>query len=241
MIKSNGVYFMFASQLTGWNPNDNYYSTSTSLSGPWSAWKKFADSGSNTYASQTTFVLPVGNSFMYMGDRWHSENLMRSTYIWLPLQISGTTATMKNAVNWIINPSTGAMTAGPTENSYEGESATLASGARTISCSSCSGSQSAGYIGGTSSGVITFANAQYSATTRTTLRIKYLNGDSSQRYADVTVNGKMQKVAFVPHGGGDPGSSVVHVDLKQGSNEIKIAGNNGGWGPDIDRVFVPVN
>lgn len=133
------------------------------------------------------------------------------------------------------------MTAGPTENSYEGESATLASGARTISCSSCSGSQSAGYIGGTSSGVITFANAQYSATTRTTLRIKYLNGDSSQRYADVTVNGKMQKVAFVPHGGGDPGSSVVHVDLKQGSNEIKIAGNNGGWGPDIDRVFVPVN
>ncbi|KAH7560268.1 galactan 1,3-beta-galactosidase [Bipolaris maydis] len=240
VIKSNGVYFMFASQLTGWNPNDNYYSTSTSLSGPWSAWKKFADSGSNTYASQTTFVLPVGNSFMYMGDRWHSENLMRSTYVWLPLQISGTTATMKNAVNWIINPSTGAMTAGPIENSYEGESATLSGGARILSCSSCSGSQSAGYIGGTSSGVITFANAQSSATTRTTLRIKYLNGDSTQRYADVTVNGITQKVAFVPNGGGDPGSSVVHVDLKQGSNEIKIAGNNGGWGPDIDRVFVPV-
>ncbi|CCO30579.1 hypothetical protein BN14_04609 [Rhizoctonia solani AG-1 IB] len=40
VIKSSaGVYFMFASQLTGWNTNDNMYSTSTSLSGPWSSWK----------------------------------------------------------------------------------------------------------------------------------------------------------------------------------------------------------
>lgn len=232
---------MFASQLTGWNPNDNYYSTSTSLSGPWSSWNKFADSGSNTYASQTTFVLPVGDSYMYMGDRWQSGNLMRSTYVWLPLQISGTTASMKNAVNWVIDPSTGAMIAGPKENSYEGESATLADGAKSLSCSACSGSKSAGYIGGSSSGTVTFPDAQSSATTRTTLRIKHLNGDSSQRYADVSVNGKTQKVAFLPHGGGDPASSVIHVDLKEGSNEIKIAGNQGGWGPDVDRMFVPVS
>lgn len=30
---------MFASQETGWSSNDNMYSTATSLSGPWSAWK----------------------------------------------------------------------------------------------------------------------------------------------------------------------------------------------------------
>ncbi|RAR05943.1 carbohydrate-binding module family 35 protein [Stemphylium lycopersici] len=240
MIKHEGVYFMFASQLTGWNPNDNYYSTSTSLSGPWSSWNKFAESGSNTYASQTTFVLPVGDSYMYMGDRWQSGNLMRSTYVWLPLQISGTTASMENTVNWIIDPSTGTMIAGPKENTYEGESATLADGAKSLSCSACSGSRSVGYIGGSSSGTLTFPDAQSSATTRTTLRIKHLNGDSSQRYADVSVNGNTQKVAFLPHGGGDPASSVVHVDLKEGSNEIKIAGNQGGWGPDVDRMFVPV-
>lgn len=56
VIKKNGVYFMFASQLTGWgtlridflfpiyytyqyaDANDNKYSTATSLAGPWSAW-----------------------------------------------------------------------------------------------------------------------------------------------------------------------------------------------------------
>lgn len=238
VIKKNGVYFMFSSQLTGWNPNDNYYSTATSLSGPWSAWQKFADSGSNTYASQTTFVLPIGNQFMYLGDRWQSSNLMRSTYVWLPLQIDGTTATMKNSVNWILDANSGSMTAGPSENQYEGESATLSNGARTISCSTCSGSSSAGYIGGSTSGTVVFSNVQSLATTRTTLRVKHLNGDSSQRYADVSVNGVTQRIAFLPHGGGDPASSVVHVNLKQGANEVKISAT-GNWGPDVDRLMVP--
>jgi hypothetical protein len=109
VIKKNGVYFMFGSKLTGWDANDNVYSTATKLSGPWSAWKTFADTGSNTYNSQTTFVLDVGGNAMYMGDRWVSSNLMASTYVWLPLKIEGTTATMKNAVNWVIDASSGAM------------------------------------------------------------------------------------------------------------------------------------
>jgi hypothetical protein len=229
---------MFASQLTGWNPNDNYYSTSTSLSGPWSSWKKFADSGSNTYASQTTFVLPVGNGFMFMGDRWHSDNLMRSTYIWLPVTLEGTSASMKNAVNWVLDASTGSMSAGPKENQYEGETATLSGGAKAQSCSGCSGGKAAGYIGGTSSGAVVFANVQSSVGGRTTVRVKHLNGDKGQRTADVLVNGKSQKVAFLPHGGGDPASSVVHVELRQGANEIRIGGS-GGWGPDVDRIMVP--
>lgn len=240
MIKKNGVYFMFGSKLTGWDPNDNVYSTATKISGPWSAWKGFADSGSKTYTSQTTFVLPVGDNFMYMGDRWVKDNLMRSTYIWLPLQISGTTATMKNSINWVPNASSGSMTSGPSENSYEGESAQLSGGAKSVSCSTCSNKKSAGYIGGADAGAVYFANVNSAATTRTTIRIKHMNGDKSQRFADISVNGgAAQRVAFLPHAGGDPGSSSLHADLKAGENTVKISMVGGGWGPDIDRLLVP--
>lgn len=79
---------------------------------------------------------------------------------------------------------------------------------------------------------------QSSATTRTTIRIKYLNGDKSQRYADVRVNGgAAQRVAFVP-ATSDPGSSSLHADLKAGANTIEIRGGDG-WGPDVDRLMVP--
>lgn len=239
MFKKNGVYFMFASQLSGWDPNDNYYATSTSLSGPWSAWKTFADSGSKTYSSQTTFVLPLGDNFVYMGDRWVSGNLMRSTYLWLPLTVSNTTATLKDSVNWILDPSTGASSSGPTENEYEGEAGTLSNNATIITCTTCSGGEAAGYIGGPSGGTVVFSNVQSDVATKTTIRVKHLNGDKSQRVADVSVNGVTQRIAFLPHGGGDPGSSVLNVDLKQGTNDIKFVGVSGAYAADVDRLMVP--
>ncbi|KAF2876181.1 galactan 1,3-beta-galactosidase [Massariosphaeria phaeospora] len=240
MVKKNGVYFMFGSKLTGWDPNDNVYSTASKPSGPWSAWKTFADSGSKTYISQTTFVVPVGDGFMYMGDRWIKDNLMRSTYIWLPLKIEGTTASMKNSVNWVPDAASGSMVSGPAENSYEGESAELSSGAKSVSCSGCSNKNSAGYVGGDNNGVVYFSNVNSDATTRTTIRIKHMNGDKSQRYADVSVNGgAAQRVAFLPQGGSDPASSSVHVDLKQGANTLRISAPGGAWGPDVDRILVP--
>jgi hypothetical protein len=241
MIKKNGVYFMFGSKLTGWDTNDNVYSTASTISGPWSAWKTFADVGSHTYNSQTNFILPLGDNAIYMGDRWVKDNLMRSTYIWLPLLLSGTTASMKNAVNWVPNVAAGSTSAGPSENSYEGESATLAGGARSVSCSGCSNGNAAGYIGGDQSGSVYFANINSAATTRTTIRIKYMNGDSSQRFSDVSVNGAAsQRVAFLPNGGTDPGSSTLHADLKSGTNTIKVS-VSGSWGPDVDRLMVPMS
>lgn len=86
---------------------------------------------------------------------------------------------------------------------------------------------------------MTFSNVQSSATTRTSIRVKYLNGDSSQRFADVSVNGgTTQRTAFVP-ASGDPNSSVLNADLKAGSNTITFRTGDGTWGPDIDRLMVP--
>jgi len=111
MFKLNGRYYLLGSHLTGWNTNDNQYITATSLTGSWSSWTDFAAPGTNTYNSQTTFVLPIvgsqGTTFMYMGDRWTPSSLGTSPYIWLPLQVSGANIATTWHNSWTIDTSTG--------------------------------------------------------------------------------------------------------------------------------------
>ncbi|KAJ5461253.1 uncharacterized protein N7458_002805 [Penicillium daleae] len=242
IYKQDGVYFMFGSQLTGWATNDNKYSAATSLSGPWSSWANFAPTGTNTYNSQTAFILGVGPNVMYMGDRWLSSNLMASTYIWLPLTLSGTSANLTNEDSWVISQQE-AWTTSPTQTAPEAESSsnTLSNGAVTLSCSGCSGSKSVGYIGGSSDGALQFNGITSNATTKTTVQVRYENGDSTQRYATVTVNGNSQILSFIPSTNGiTPFSSTLNVELNAGAaNVITISGYEGGWGPDVDRLLVP--
>jgi hypothetical protein len=176
-----------------------------------------------------------------MGDRWVSSNLQASTYVWLPLSVSGTSVTMKNLVNWVPNVSAGTWSAGPSETDPEGESAALSNGARVVGCSGCSGGKAAGYIGGSSRGAVTFSGISSQSAGKTTVRIKYENGDSSQRFASVTVNGQAQTIAFLPTADGNtPGTSVLNAQLNSGSgNTISITTTDGSWGPDVDRLMVP--
>jgi len=246
MFKSGNTYFMFASHETGWDPNDNIYSTATSLSGPWSAWNNFATVGSDTFDSQTADIVSINGVIMYMGDRWISTDLGASTYVWLPLNISGTTATLTNEVNWILNIAAGTWTVGPAENWPEGEAATsvLTDGAIILACSGCSGGESVGFIGGPPGGTLTMNGIISSVTTAgTTLRIHYTNGDSTQRYSTVLVNGVAHIVAFVPTvNDNTPGTSTLTVPLKSGStNVIEFETFEGGWAPNIDRIMVPIS
>ncbi|CAG9951805.1 unnamed protein product [Clonostachys rosea f. rosea IK726] len=237
--KTNGYYFMFGSHLTGWDPNDNVYSYATSLSGPWSSWANFADSGSNTYSSQTSYILPWNaTTAIYMGDRWHSTNLKRSTYIWLPLELSGTTSVwLRNRESWVPDVASRRWSAAPSESAYEAEAGTLSNGAVTVSCSGCSGGTAVGYIGGSSGGTLRLSGLSSGATSRATLKVRYANGDSGERYGSVNVNGVSQSIAFLPTSSGQSaGTSAVHVNLNSGSgNTFQITGLNGQYGPDVDR------
>lgn len=179
-----------------------------------------------------------------MGDRWHSSNLMRSTYIWLPLTISGTSISMANRVNWVPDVASQTWSAGPSETQHEGEDAALSNGATSVDCSGCSGSAAAGYLGGPDGGTAEWTGVSSEATTRSTIRFKHTNGDSSQRRATVTVNGVSQQVAFLPTEGGTPDSSSVHCDLVAGSDNtvvVSVADDGSSWAADIDRIFIPVN
>ncbi|KAJ9148534.1 Glycoside hydrolase family 43 protein [Pleurostoma richardsiae] len=247
MVKVSGRYHMFGSKLTGWDPNDNVYSTSTSLTSGWTPWAIFADKGSNTYSSQTNFVLAYGPSnVMYMGDRWQSAHLDRSTYVWLPLTISGTSVSMKNRVSWVPNVGSGAagaawQAAPAGEGSYEGEKGVYAGGAKDVTCGKCSGGKAAGYTGGSDGGKVTISGVGSDGRGLTTVRVQYVNGDAKPRYAGVTVNGgATTRLAFLPSGG-DSATSVLNVMLASGSdNTVVFGGVDGGWAPDIDRLVVPV-
>ncbi|RAL07937.1 glycosyl hydrolase family 43 protein [Aspergillus homomorphus CBS 101889] len=225
VYKSGSTYFMFASA------NDNKYSTATNLAGPWSDWANFAPAGSHTYSSQTSFVADVNGLVMYMGDRWVSSDLASSTYIWLPLTISGTTASISSDAVWTPSFTSGTWTTVSSTTTLGAKSdGTLGGSAKSISCSGCS-SEIIGWLGGTDNGTLTFDSVKFTATGESTVQISYGNGDSTQRYCSVTVNGETHVVAFLPSGGPQTlRTSVLNVDVKQGtSNIISFSAYNGGY------------
>jgi hypothetical protein len=116
MVKIGATYYLFGSHLTGWSTNDNQYTTATSITGSWSAWRSFAPSGTNTCNSQTTSILPVsgssGTSYLFLGDRWNATSLWDSRYIWEPLTISGTNVSMTCATSWTIDAAAGTVNGG---------------------------------------------------------------------------------------------------------------------------------
>lgn len=110
MFKSHGCYYLFGSELTGWSANDNKYAMATNIAGPWSKWNLFAPEGSQTFISQTAYILPIvgnrGTTVMFMGDRWNADDLGASTYVWLPLSVLETNISLGTNV-WLLSYTNG--------------------------------------------------------------------------------------------------------------------------------------
>lgn len=244
MFKSNGVYYLLGSHLTGWSANDNQYTTATSLAGPWSSWSSFAAPYSNTYNSQTTFVLPItgssGTTFMFMGDRWNANDLSDSPYIWLPLTVSGTTISMPWYDSWSLNISTGTWQSQISNKSYEAEASsnTLVGGAVVSSCTGCSGGQDVTSLG--QGGTLQFNGVTPSSSGQHTLKIWYTNGDLTQRSASLSVNGGTPVTVSFPPSGGTQADylAITTITLQTGSNTILFS-NASAAAPNIDLIAIP--
>lgn len=116
LFRKDSIYYFLGSHLTSWEKNENYYYTSTSLSGPWKNRGVFAPEGTLTWNSQTTFVLPVTGSkdttFLFMGDRWsYPKQTSAATYVWQPVNVSGNSISIPEFHQaWRINSLTGVST-----------------------------------------------------------------------------------------------------------------------------------
>ena len=114
VIHVKDTYFMLGSHLTGWATNPDVYATAHSLAGPWSKFANVAPPSTNTYNSQSAYILPVegsrGTSYLYIGDRWKSDDLGDSRYVWMPLALGDGTMSLAPDVPFTINARAGTMT-----------------------------------------------------------------------------------------------------------------------------------
>jgi hypothetical protein len=114
MIHIGNRYYVFCSHVTGFTPNDDEVTTATSPSGPWSTLVTFATPGSKTYDSQNSWIAGVKGSesttYIYIGDRWNGGDVAASGYLWLPVNINGTSVSMPEPSEWTLNLATGTHT-----------------------------------------------------------------------------------------------------------------------------------
>jgi hypothetical protein len=110
VFKQNGHYYLITSAATGWDSNQAQYASATSMAGPWGSLTNLGDG--TTYDTQSAYVIPFtgsqGTTYIFAADRWQDPDLVSSKYIWIPIQISGTSLTLNDYTQWQLNLGTGA-------------------------------------------------------------------------------------------------------------------------------------
>jgi len=91
-FKCNGKYYLITSACTGWTPNAADYAIADNILGPYESKGNpcFGEDAERTYETQSTFVLPAPsrtNSFIFIADEWHPQNLSDSRLVWLPFTV----------------------------------------------------------------------------------------------------------------------------------------------------------
>nr|XP_009769338.1 PREDICTED: uncharacterized protein LOC104220210 [Nicotiana sylvestris] len=105
LFKHKGTYYMITSGCSGWAPNEVLAHMAESIMGPWvsignpciGANKVFQVT---TFFAQSTYVLPISpGSFIFMADRWNSDDLGESRYVWLPLTVEEEASSRRQRVS----------------------------------------------------------------------------------------------------------------------------------------------
>ncbi|EIW60508.1 galactan 1,3-beta-galactosidase [Trametes versicolor FP-101664 SS1] len=235
IVKRDGVYWLIASHTSGWDPNPNKAFQATSLAGPWSAQADIAPEAVRTYYSQNAYDLPLGSNVIYMGDRWRSNLLGSSQYIWLPLDFSSGAPQLVQADVWSVNLNAGTYSVA-SGTTYEAEKGTLGGSSRLLTNSGFSGGTAVGYLGNGGTVTITVqgrGTAQWVA-------LYIANGDSSWRNTTISVNGGAPISLDQPNtgGGGVVLSIPVQLNLRSGSNTILFSSGQTNYAADLDKIIV---
>jgi hypothetical protein len=123
VFKAGSTYYWLGSYKTGWRANNNFYSTASAITGPWTYQGFIAPvkdtsttggdpnppewiSDERTWLSQSTWVTPVqgctGTVYVFWGDHWYGntdtsnpgKHNDQATYVFQPLVFDGTKISM---------------------------------------------------------------------------------------------------------------------------------------------------
>jgi hypothetical protein len=113
VFRAGNTLYWIGSDKTGWRANDDFYSTATSMNGPWTYQGYLAPTGKLTWMTQSTWVLPVvgskGTVYVYWGDHWNGNqdttapgrHNYLTTYVFQPLVFNGTAISLPTyQVSW---------------------------------------------------------------------------------------------------------------------------------------------
>ncbi|KZO89804.1 carbohydrate-binding module family 35 protein [Calocera viscosa TUFC12733] len=246
IIKKNGTYHLFISDLTGWWPNPNSHLSAPSLSGPWTKPTDIAPPKLRTYFSQNTYDLVLqpgddegqGMISLYMGDRWKSSQLGRSSYVWLPMtwKDDGTVW-----LDWVdifsVDLKTGAVTI-PTGTTYHAAYGMLHGTAQLGNCTACASKRVVHHLG--AGGSVTIPDVQGSGGEHW-VSVSYSNADWNWRETTVRVNGGPSKTLAQPdtQNGAVFLSVPIKVELRNSSdNYITFGHNQTTYAGDLDKIIV---
>ena len=88
IFKKDGTYWMITSGCTGWDPNEARMFSAPSIWGPWTQHPNPCRGPQQeiTFGGQSTYILPVGDHFIFMADIWRPKHPSDARYIWLPIE-----------------------------------------------------------------------------------------------------------------------------------------------------------
>ena len=116
MVKYNGKYYVFASNLYGWDSSYAYYMVADDIRGPYTPENKMLITPGSyedyAHITQTGFLVNVNGSkketVIYCGDRWADFAGNGLGYNqWIPLSFDGETPYFNSLNSWNLNETTG--------------------------------------------------------------------------------------------------------------------------------------
>lgn len=105
IFKHNGTYWMITSGCTGWAPNKARMFKASSIFGPWEQLLTpcVGPDADKTFGGQSTYVLQLGDNFVFMADIWCPEHPSDARYIWLPITFADGVPVVRWTDEWDIN------------------------------------------------------------------------------------------------------------------------------------------